>query len=52
MTTSSPLVQLKLDNWVSKFGDLIQMSPLSLDSTQLIQMSMGKLTLTGFSTHY
>ena len=52
MTTSSPLIQLKSDNSVSEFGDLISMSPLSLDSTQLIQMTMGKLTLTGFTTDY
>ena len=45
-------MQLKSDNWVSKFRDLIQMSTLLLDSTLLIQMTMGELTLTGFTAHF
>ena len=45
-------MQLKSDNWGSNFRDLIQMSPLLLDSMQLVQMATGELTLTGFTTHY
>ena len=52
MTISSSLMQLKSDNQVSETGDLIQTSPLLLGSMQVVQMTMGKLALTGFTVHY
>ena len=44
-------MQLKSENWASMFGDLFWMSPLLLDSMQLIQMTMDVLSLTRFTAH-